>query len=71
MMAIMVDGVVAVEADLAKEAMQVDLATGSMDAEDKVVGDEVVVVSMGMGGIMEMERITLTLNFAASWTILT
>ena len=66
MMAIMVDGVVAVEVDLAKEAMQADLATGSVEAEDKVVGDKVVIVSMGKGGIMEMEAITLTLIFFAS-----
>ena len=65
-MAIMVGGVVAVEADLAKEAMQADLATGCVDAEDKVVGDEVVVVYMGKGGITEMEGIPLKLNFAAS-----
>ena len=52
MMAIMVDGVVVVEADLAKETMESDLATDSVDAEDKVVRDEVVVVSMGKGGIM-------------------
>ena len=65
-MAIMVDGVVAVEADLAKEAMYAHLATGSVDAEDKVVGDEVVVVYMSKGGIMEMEIINLTLIFSAS-----
>ena len=59
MMAIMVDGVVAVEADLAKEAMEANLATDAVDVEYKVVRDEVVVVYMGKGGIMETEGITL------------
>ena len=66
MMAIMVDGVVAVEADLAKEAMEADMAIDAVDVEYKVVRDEVVVVSMGKGGIMETEEITLTLNYSAS-----
>ena len=60
MMATMVDGVVEVQEVLEKEATEADLAT------DLVVGDEVVLVSMGKGGIMEMEGITLTLNFSAS-----
>ena len=71
MMAIMMEEVVRIEADLVEDFNEANMVSDSLDAEDKVAKANVVAVAVDEEDIMKMKGNTLTLIFTAYQTIST